>query len=199
MLACDGRLVRQVMDADSVVLDQGRAVRLFTRAQRRALITRDRGCAFPGCDIPAGWCEAHHLTYWSRGGDSDLDNGILLCRHHHTVIRQEHWRVQPSDEPRDRPGSSRQRASTRSSNPAATSTSTCPRSSATSAPDTRPTRRMLSGGGELLAGRRESARRWPRSVRWMAGSWSIALPAWRRPSDRSDGAPGALTHAENRV
>jgi hypothetical protein len=103
MLACDGRLIRQVLGADSAVIDQGRVVRLFTRAQRRALITRDKGCAFPGCDIPAGWCEAHHVTYWSRDGDTDLANGVLLCRRHHTIIHQEHWQIRPAETPRGRP------------------------------------------------------------------------------------------------
>lgn len=103
MLACDGLLIRQVLGAQSAVLDQGRAVRLFTRAQRRALTTRDRGCAFPGCDIPAGWCEAHHITYWSADGTSDLENAVLLCRRHHTVIHQEKWRIQPSEKARGRP------------------------------------------------------------------------------------------------
>lgn len=97
ILACDGIIIRQIIDDDGAILDQGRGLRLFTRAQRRALITRDKGCAFPGCDIPAGWCEAHHITYWSHGGRTDLDNGVLLCRYHHTVIHQEHWHIQPAD------------------------------------------------------------------------------------------------------
>lgn len=103
LLACDGTLIRQVVRHDGAVLDQGRARRLFTQTQRRALITRDRGCAFPGCDIPAGWCEAHHITPWSEGGATDLANGVLLCRRHHVVIHQGRWRIDAADADRGRP------------------------------------------------------------------------------------------------
>lgn len=61
----------------------GRTRRLFTPAQRKALAIRDRDCRAEGCDIPAAWCEAHHLTPWGRGGDTDLDQGVLLCSFHH--------------------------------------------------------------------------------------------------------------------
>jgi hypothetical protein len=65
MLACDAAIIPQVLGADSVVLDRGRAVRLFTAAQRRALTTRDKGCAFLGSDVPPAWCEAHHIIWWT--------------------------------------------------------------------------------------------------------------------------------------
>ncbi len=92
-LACDAAIIPQVLGTDSVVLDQGRAVRLFTAAQRRAIATRDKGCAFPGCDIPPAWTDAHHIVWWSNGGTTDVSNGILLCRRHHTVIHHGRWRI----------------------------------------------------------------------------------------------------------
>ncbi|MBN9610795.1 MAG: hypothetical protein BGO26_16070 [Actinobacteria bacterium 69-20] len=92
-LACDAAIIPQVLGTDSVVLDQGRAVRLFTAEQRRAITTRDRGCAFPGCDIPPAWTDAHHITWWSKGGTTDVANGVLLCRRHHTVMHQGGWRI----------------------------------------------------------------------------------------------------------
>ncbi|UKA55865.1 HNH endonuclease [Arthrobacter sp. FW305-BF8] len=52
-------------------------------------MARDQGCAFPGCTIPAAWCEAHHITYWSRGGTTSTGNGVLLCSHHHHLIHKE--------------------------------------------------------------------------------------------------------------
>lgn len=85
-LACDADLIPVVLGSDGEVLDLGRAVRLFTRAQRRALWHRDRGCSFPGCDVPSGWTEAHHLVHWADGGTSDLDNAALLCQRHHTLV-----------------------------------------------------------------------------------------------------------------
>jgi hypothetical protein len=94
LLACDAVIIPQVLGTDSVVLDQGRGVRLFTAAQRRALTTRDKGCAFLGCDIPAPWCEAHHIVWWSDGGVTDISNGVLLCRRHHVLIHQGRWRIE---------------------------------------------------------------------------------------------------------
>lgn len=60
-LACDADLIPAVLGTHSAVLDVGRSQRLFTGAQRQALILRDRGCAFPGCDRPPEWCEGHHI------------------------------------------------------------------------------------------------------------------------------------------
>ncbi len=68
-------------------------VRLYTGKTRRLLELRDRGCAFPGCDRPPGWTHAHHIIAWSRGGPTTVDNGVLLCGHHHRLIHQGHWTV----------------------------------------------------------------------------------------------------------
>jgi hypothetical protein len=82
-LACTANLVPVVLGGSSEILDVGRARRLFTGAQRRALAVRDKRCRAEGCDMPADWSEAHHLHPWSRGGATDLANAILLCSHHH--------------------------------------------------------------------------------------------------------------------
>jgi hypothetical protein len=60
-LACDAQILPAVLGGDGQVLDLGQSRRLFTRAVRRALMLRDGGCAFPGCDRPARWCEGHHI------------------------------------------------------------------------------------------------------------------------------------------
>lgn len=82
-LACTADLVPAVLGGDSELLDLGRSRRLFSRAQRRALVIRDRTCRAEDCDVPAAWTEAHHLDPWSRGGPTDLGNAALLCSHHH--------------------------------------------------------------------------------------------------------------------
>lgn len=82
-LACTANLVPVVLGTRSEILDIGRAQRLFTAAQRRALAVRDQHCRAEGCDMPAAWSQAHHLHPWSRGGSTDLANAILLCSHHH--------------------------------------------------------------------------------------------------------------------
>ena len=113
-IACDADIIPVLLGGEGRILDIGRASRLFPPHLRKALIARDQGCAFPGCTIPAPWCEAHHITYWSRGGTSGTDNGTLLCSHHHHVIHKEAWSIQvrtgvpwfippPHLDPRQRP------------------------------------------------------------------------------------------------
>jgi hypothetical protein len=48
-LACDADVIPVVLGTRSEVLDVGRAHRLITPALWRALVCRDRHCAFPGC------------------------------------------------------------------------------------------------------------------------------------------------------
>ena len=91
--ACDARILPLVMGGHSQVLDAGRNRRLATGPQRRALAVRDGGCAFPTCDRPPRWCDAHHIIHWARGGATDLDNLVLLCGHHHRLIHEGHWTV----------------------------------------------------------------------------------------------------------
>jgi hypothetical protein len=82
-LACTGLIIPAVLGGKSEVLDLGRGRRLYEAAQRRAMGIRDQRCRAVGCDIPAAWCEAHHLTPWSQGDRTDLADGVLLCSHHH--------------------------------------------------------------------------------------------------------------------
>ncbi len=90
-LACTADLVPAVFGTRSELLDLGRTARLFSPGQRRALALRDRQCRAAGCDIPATWCEAHHLLPWGRLGATDLDNGVLLCSHHHHRIHDDRY------------------------------------------------------------------------------------------------------------
>ncbi|EAP97787.1 hypothetical protein JNB_12523 [Janibacter sp. HTCC2649] len=99
-LACDADILPVVFGSNGEILDVGRAVRLFTKAQRRALWHRDKHCTYPGCDVPAGWAKAHHLVHWVDGGDSDLANAALLCQRHHTHVHDKRFiaTVHPPDE-----------------------------------------------------------------------------------------------------
>ncbi|MGN9775488.1 DUF222 domain-containing protein [Micromonospora sp. H33] len=92
-LACDAALLPAVLGGTGQILDLGRQRRLITGPLRRALVLRDRGCAFPGCDRPPRWCEGHHLQHWADGGDTSLANAVLLCRHHHRQIHHHNWQV----------------------------------------------------------------------------------------------------------
>ncbi|MGM7775182.1 DUF222 domain-containing protein [Arthrobacter sp. KNU-44] len=93
-IACDADIIPVVLGGEGQVLDIGRASRIFPAYIRKAITARDKGCAFPSCTMPAPWCEAHHITYWSRGGPSSVDNGVLLCSHHHHLIHKEEWHIQ---------------------------------------------------------------------------------------------------------
>ncbi|HYJ69344.1 MAG TPA: DUF222 domain-containing protein [Nocardioidaceae bacterium] len=93
-LACDAQVIPALLGTDGQPLDLGRTARTFTPAQRRALGLRDGyGCAFPGCDRPIAWCDGHHIRHWIDGGPTDLDNGVLLCCYHHTLIHKNDWAV----------------------------------------------------------------------------------------------------------
>ena len=72
----------------SELLDLGRTCRLATPKLLQALCLRDRGCTFPGCSRPPGWCDAHHGVHWCDGGPTDLSNMALLCPRHHTIVHQ---------------------------------------------------------------------------------------------------------------
>lgn len=90
-LAADARLIPVVLGGESEPLDLGRAARLFSPAQRRALSIRDGGCVWPGCGAPPGWCEVAHVEPWARGGPTDLGNAMLLCPFHHRRFDLDGW------------------------------------------------------------------------------------------------------------
>jgi len=92
-LACDADIIPVVLGSSGEVLDVGRANRFFPPAIRRALVARDRGCAFPGCTMPAVWTEAHHIVPWWRGGTTQVSNGCLLCIFHHDLIDEGGWEI----------------------------------------------------------------------------------------------------------
>jgi hypothetical protein len=93
-LACDGELNRIIFGPTSEVLDVGRAQRTFTNARRDAIIARDRHCQFPGCTAPPVISECHHVRHWTRDhGDTSVNNGILLCWHHHDVVHRRHIEI----------------------------------------------------------------------------------------------------------
>ncbi|HEY0645198.1 MAG TPA: DUF222 domain-containing protein [Nocardioides sp.] len=82
-LACTAKIIPMVLGGESLPLDLGRGRRLYSPAQRTARAVRDKTCRAEGCDAPADWCEAHHLDPWEEGGLTDIDDGVLLCSHHH--------------------------------------------------------------------------------------------------------------------
>jgi hypothetical protein len=87
-MACDAKVIPAVMGGASEPLDIGRATRVIPAGMRRAVVLRDGGCTFPGCDRPQAWCDAHHVLHWSDGGATALSNLLLLCRAHHRSVHE---------------------------------------------------------------------------------------------------------------
>lgn len=92
-LLCDCAVGRVVMRGRSQLLDLGRRTRTVPDRLRRAIVLRDEHCQFPGCRAPASWCDAHHLVWWTRGGETSLENLALLCRRHHVAAHEGGWKL----------------------------------------------------------------------------------------------------------
>lgn len=86
-LACDCGVVHWLEDTSGTALDIGRRTRSIPPAIRRALDRRDSGCRFPGCTA-RHYVDAHHIRHWADGGETRLDNLLLLCRHHHRLVHE---------------------------------------------------------------------------------------------------------------
>ena len=94
-LACDAGIIPAILDGHGVPLDLGRERRLINGGLRKALVLRDRGCAWPGCDRSPRWCQGHHVRPWSTGGETCLANSVLTCGFHHALLHQDAgWTVQ---------------------------------------------------------------------------------------------------------
>jgi Domain of unknown function (DUF222)/HNH endonuclease len=85
-LACDSSVV-QLREQHGQTLSVGRKTRSIPPALRRALRARDRGCRFPGCENHR-FVDAHHMQHWAQGGETSLDNLVLLCRRHHRLVHE---------------------------------------------------------------------------------------------------------------
>jgi hypothetical protein len=95
---CDSTITPLIQGPEGQPLWMGRAVRTVTDAQRRALVARDRHCAFPGCHRKAAWTEAHHLQEFQHGGLTDIDNLVLLCSRHHHLLHLSGWTAKLDDQ-----------------------------------------------------------------------------------------------------
>ena len=95
-LTCDGSLVTHFQDGEGRGLDAGRRTRVIPPAMRRALVRRDGGCRFPGCSCQR-FVDGHHIEHWADGGETTLDNLVLLCRHHHRLVHELGFEVRRDD------------------------------------------------------------------------------------------------------
>ncbi|MDH3713615.1 MAG: HNH endonuclease [Gammaproteobacteria bacterium] len=86
-LACDSSLIALIEDENGTPLNIGRKTRAIPPAMQRALQARDGGCCFPGC-TQHKHVDAHHITHWADGGETNLDNLVQLCPHHHRLMHE---------------------------------------------------------------------------------------------------------------
>ncbi len=89
-LACDAKIDLSVESREGCILDQGRARRDPTTAQRIEIARRDKGCRFPGCNFTE-FTDVHHIRHWVRGGETNLDNLVTLCDRHHKAVHELGW------------------------------------------------------------------------------------------------------------
>jgi hypothetical protein len=90
-IACDSSKVVMTHAADGSVLDVGRRTRTISSRLRLALEERDKGCRFPGCNCR--WTDSHHVKHWADGGETKLDNLVLLCKRDHRAVHEEGFTV----------------------------------------------------------------------------------------------------------
>ena len=86
-----------ILGPSAVPLSVGRATRTIPASIRTALVVRDQGCRFPGCDRPPAWTDGHHIVHWADGGPTELANLVSLCRSHHRRVHEEGWRIHIAD------------------------------------------------------------------------------------------------------
>ena len=97
-LACDASFTTIRVDGTGQPLDLGRESRYPNAAIRTALIHRDQGCRFPGCNYPPEWTDAHHVDEWSRDGKTRMRRMVLLCRQHHRQVHELRWSMRLFDD-----------------------------------------------------------------------------------------------------
>lgn len=92
-IGCHGTIHRLTLAANGAIKALRIEDRVFNHWQRKAIGARDGGCVIPGCTVPAAWCEVHHVVDWAKGGPTSVDNGVLLCWHHHRGIETSGWEI----------------------------------------------------------------------------------------------------------
>src|SRR5688572_24110777 len=91
-LACDCSAVVVTEDERGSPLDVSRKQRIVSTPLRRAVVARDRHCTFPGCHRTRH-VQAHHVHHWADGGETSVDNLMLLCWRHHQLLHEGGYRI----------------------------------------------------------------------------------------------------------
>ena len=86
-LTCDGALVSVLENGQGEILNVGRKTRVIPSAIRRALRARDGSCRYPGCS-QSRYVDGHHIVHWVDGGETKLNNLVLICGRHHRLVHE---------------------------------------------------------------------------------------------------------------
>lgn len=89
----DGTVFFHLMDEKARTVEVCTEQRFANKKQTAIVTARDRGCVFPGCDAPAGWCDVNHVVPHALGGKTDINNMCLLCSFHHHLMDRSDWEV----------------------------------------------------------------------------------------------------------
>jgi hypothetical protein len=93
-LVCSGATQDLLTSATGGPLDLGRTQRLFDDRQHEALAIRDGGCLWPDCGQPPVMSEAHHIDEYKKDhGNTDIADGVCLCRFHHLTLHNNGWHI----------------------------------------------------------------------------------------------------------
>lgn len=87
----NGSLFFHLMSDKAKTMQVATEQRFANRKQLAVITARDRGCTFPGCDAPPGWCDANHVWPWALGGKTEINNLALLCSYHHHLLDRTDW------------------------------------------------------------------------------------------------------------
>ncbi len=91
-LCCDG-IVLPIFTRGGQPIDVGRRTRVINAGLRAFVVARDRHCQAPGCEVPARWCQVHHVHHWRDGGQTTRTNLVLICHKHHRDAHSGRWVV----------------------------------------------------------------------------------------------------------
>jgi len=93
-ICCDSHAVVLTENKKGEPLSIGRKSRIVPTGIDRAVRARDHNrCRFPGCHHRR-YLDCHHVEHWSQHGETSLDNLILLCTQHHTLVHEGGFRIE---------------------------------------------------------------------------------------------------------
>ncbi len=97
-IACDADLTEFIQDARGNFLNYERRRRIVPARLLQALTLRDHNrCRFPGC-AHQRYVEAHHVRHWIDGGETRLENLVLLCGAHHRLLHHGAFHITIKDD-----------------------------------------------------------------------------------------------------